>query len=541
MTAPSQRNRFKRSRCRCRKNLQDTQGQFQAHWSLIVVLLCWNLLPFSTPLRAAESPPWLQEGYAHLQSGRYAEAAQRFQAASQANPQDYTAAFFSGVSLNRLGQHEAALRYLSQIIPSETTPVELDFERGWALLGTKQWKEAIAALERYEKATPGRGQTSEFIGRAYFGLEQWDQAETLLKQAVERDNRLQASATYYLAQIAARRGEPQQASALWTALLNDFPNSPLSRAARGSGLKTDGLDDITGLLSAPDASQKPYEFSIRAGGGYNSNVIALGDGIPLPVDISRRSSPLLNFGLSAAYKKAPPAGSRSTWRLGYDFAADIYPSVQSANLQTHFLSFDYGTPIGKKWSGGLRLADQFSFIGGSRFSNQLLLRPALAYRHSDKAATELAYSLTNAKYYFATAAVQDRDGTNHVLGLTHFWRQKRWQLNAGVFHAINGADGADFDFDANGLVLGASHPLGKRSMANFVFSHTRERYDNPNSANGFTAPRRDNRSALALQLTHSLSDSTSFYAQYSFNKASSNIAVFDYKQHVISGGLNYRF
>lgn len=550
MTAPSQRKRFKRSRCLCRKKLFSTRLQFPEVWSVILVLLCSSVLYSNTPLHAADPPPWLQEGYSALQTGRYSEAAQRFQAAAQANPQDITAAFFSGVSLNRLGQHEVALRYLERITgstsatPNSNFPADLEFERGWALLGVKQWNEAIAALERYEKSSPGRGQTSEFLGRAYFGLAQWDKAETFLKQAVERDKRLEASATYYLAQIAAKRGESQQARALWTALMSGFPNSPLSRAARGSGLKTDGLDDITGLLSAPEASSKPYEFSVRAGGGYNSNVIALGDGIPLPVDISRRSSSLLNFGFGAAYKKVPSPGNaadKATWRLGYDFAADMYPSVQSANLQTHFLTFDYGKALKGRWSGGLRLADQFSFIGGSRFSNQVLLRPALAYRHNDRAATELAYSFANANYYFATTAVQDRDGTNHVLGLTHFWRQKLWQFNAGVFQAVNRADGADFDFDGPGVVLGASRPLGKRNMANFVFSHTRERYDNPNSVTGFTTTRRDNRSALALQLTRSLNASTSLYAQYSFNKAASNIAVFDYKQHIISGGLNYRF
>ena len=516
------------------------------HFVFIIAVLMGVAQSAQTQNSQAQSaavPDWLSQGYADLQAGRYAEATRRFQAAAQAEPQNSTAAFFAGISLNRLGNHRAALEHLARITPGETAPPELAFERGWALLGTEQWDKAIAALETYEKTSPGRGQTSEFLGRAYFGLKQWEQAETLLREAIKRDERLGASATYYLAQIAERRGQKQQAGELWAALARDFPNSPLSRAARGGiGSITGGLDDVTGGM-APETTGASYEFLVSAGGGYNSNVIALGDGIPLPTDISRRSSSQVNFALGAAYKKAPITGG-GAWRLGYDFVADTYPSVQGANLQAHLLSFDYGAPLSKRlknWTGGLRLADQLTFIGGSRFSNQIMLRPALAYRHDDQAATELAYGLTLASYAFATPAVQDRDGTNHVLGLTHFRRHKRWQWRAGVFHVFNQAQGADFDFDADGLLLGGSHPLGKQTMMNFVLSHTRERYDNPNSANGFTARRRDNRSALVLQLTHSLNDKASLYAQYGFNRAGSNIAAFDYDQHIVSGGINYRF
>jgi tetratricopeptide (TPR) repeat protein len=484
------------------------------------------------PLRAEASPEsreLVRQGAQTLAQGTFPEALGKFEVAAQADPSDGEAIFFQGVALNRLGRHADALTQLHRALGLGATHPDMEFEVGWSLVALGQWRAAIAVLERYEASAPGRGQTSEFLGRAYLGARDLDRAEAKLKEAIQRDPALRPTALFFLAAVEEARGLPGAARERLGALLRDAPEAPLTRAL---------IEQLSRL--APPPTEKPWSLVVSSSGGFNSNVIALGDRVPLPAGISSKRSGFARFTLNASYD----------WRLaeaatltgGYGLLADVYENVSNFDLLDHFFYLDYRHAFTRDLAVALRLSDELTLVGGSSFRNQVGLRPALSYRLLDWAVTEVAYSFAWSDYFFSVPSVQDRDGITHTVAWINYLLVPGTQLQArlGYFHTWSNADGGDFDYRTNGLVVGLSHPLPWRITGEVSYTRTFDRYDNPNSlagATGFGFRRKDDVDTITVQLVRPLLESLRVYARYDFITADSNIQFFNFKQHVWSFGF----
>jgi tetratricopeptide (TPR) repeat protein len=171
-------------------------------------------------------------GHADLNAGNYQEAFKKFDAAIKADPNDAEAVYFSGAALNRAGKFEDAISRLQGAFAMGYRQPALAFDSGWALLRLGHWSEAIAQLEFFERNIGGRGKTSEFIGQAYLGLRQYDQAEAKLKEAVQRDADLKPTVLLYLALLERERANPEAAEGYLQALQNEAPDSPIAKAIK---------------------------------------------------------------------------------------------------------------------------------------------------------------------------------------------------------------------------------------------------------------------------------------------------------------------
>lgn len=496
--------------------------------SLVLALGAVSLLP--APASASpESRALVRQGLAAMEARRYEEALRIFEAAERADPADArTVFFFQGAALNRLGRFREALPRLERAAAMGSPHPDLAFETGWALVRLGRWREAIARLEGYEQRRPGRGQTSEFLGRAFLALEELDRAEAHLQEALRREPRLAPTVRLALAALEARRGRPEAARAQAERLLQEAPDSPVARRLRELGVPV-----------TPPPPPKPWQVVVSLSAGYNDNVIALGTDVPLPSDISQKDSAFVRLGLGGAY----------TWRLtgmdsltaAYALQADVYADVSAANLLDQVWSLDYRHAFSAEWAAALRVSDQFTLLDGEAFRNQVTVRPAVGYRLTPWSLVELHYLLAASDYYVDVPPVQDRDGLAHQLGLTGFLAVPgtRLLLRLGAAYTRSEADGADFDAGSVALVVGLSHPLPWQLTADLSYAHTFDRYDNPNSlaGAGFAFKRRDDGNVLSLQLSRPVLPWLRAYVRYDFTLNDSNIAFFEYDQHVVSTGL----
>jgi len=508
-------------------------------WLTAALVVAVTLL--STAAKASpQSFELLQRGTQDLSAGRYAAALKKFDAAAQADGMDAEAPFFQAVALNRMGRNFQAWSRLQQAKTLGVKHPEYAFELGWSLIGLQRWIEAVPQLERFERTNPGRGQTSELLGRAKLALEMYDEASAHFAEALRRDPALGPTVHFYQALLAQRTGKPEAVRGEIQAILQESPNSPTARAM-SQQLAT--LAVIENPPAMGSAAKKPFQLSVSLGGGRNSNVIFLGSGIPLPLDITRQSASFVRATLNTSY----------TWKLenndtltaGYGFQGESYKSLGQANLRDHYVYGDYSHTFNSKWFGALRVSDQYTFIGGNSYRNQVVLRPAVALRHSPRAVTEFSYSHARSNYMFPNAPIQDRDGTTNAVSVSHYFnpRGSRFRFRAGGFYSRNSADGADFDSRSPGLFAGLSHPLGKQAKLDLAYSHTFDRYRNPNSlsAPAFSARRRDNGDALNVQVTHNFNQTLSGYLQFSHSRNSSNLPFFEYRQNVFGGGVVAHF
>jgi tetratricopeptide (TPR) repeat protein len=178
---------------------------------------------------SAESHQLITQGAADLEAQNYAEAQKKFAAASKSDPKDSEAVYFQGAALNRLGRTKEALDQLEQAAKMGFRGVGLTFDTGWALLRLGRWQDAISQLKYFEIVVPGRAKTSEFLGRAYLGLGDYDQAEAKLQEAMRRDPDVAPTALVYLAALEERRGNSQRARQYLETIVRDAPQSPIAR------------------------------------------------------------------------------------------------------------------------------------------------------------------------------------------------------------------------------------------------------------------------------------------------------------------------
>ena len=196
--------------------------------ALAVCLLGFRAMAGASP----QSRQLVLAGHADLNAGKYQEALKKFDAAIKADPNDAEAFYFSGAALNRLGRFEDAIARLQNSFTMGYRQPALAFDSGWALLRLGHWTEALAQLEFFERHIGGRGKTSEFMGQAYLGLRQYDQAEAKLKEAVQRDPDLKPTALLYLALLERERKNPAAAEGYLQALLNEAPDSAIARTLK---------------------------------------------------------------------------------------------------------------------------------------------------------------------------------------------------------------------------------------------------------------------------------------------------------------------
>jgi len=446
-----------------------------------------------------------------------------------AHGQSPEALFLEGSAENRAGRFDAAGQLLRQAQAAGYRDAELRFELGWAAMGSRNWEECIVQLERYEQATPGRGQTSEFLGRCHLALRRPERAEALLKQALERDPRLASTANLLLAQIEQSRGNTQAARTRLESVTS--ADAPAGRALR----------DLAGPPDPVTQPDKPLRVSLSLSVGQNSNVIGLGNTIPLPADISRKSALFRRLSAGASYTRH--VESDTAFTFGYAYLGDRYEDIGGANLRDHYVYADLFHQFDARIAFSLRVSGEFTTLGGARFRDVLSLRPALSYRFSPDAVTELAWSLSQNDYLAATDPAFRRDGDTQALSLVHSFRLRgsNWSGAVGATVASNRTDGSDFNSDSLGFSGTLRYTFPNRIVAALGASLSRDNYRDPNSLSGGAFARADRQHTISAQFTGPLFDKVRWFAQTQSLRNRSNIAFYDYRQSSVTAGVAWDY
>jgi len=492
-----------------------------------VVLLVCSVAAAASP----ESDALKQQGLRALAEGRFAEAGTRFAAAMKADPRDAEAAYLHGAAANRQGQFAAALASLRNAEASGFRDAELDFELGWAHLGSGQAQACVERLERFDAARPGRGQASEFLGRCHLALRQNDQAEARLKQALARDPRLAPTVNLSLAALDQARGRTEAArSRMESAVAAD---APTGRALR----------DLAGPPDPAVQPDKPLRLSLSFSAGHNSNVIGLGNTMPLPADIQRKGSLFTRFSAGASYTHQVEPETSLT--LGYAFLSDRYEDIPGANLLDHYVYADLFTQVTARAAFSLRVSSEFTTLGGSRFRDSLGFRPAFSYRFSDHSVTEFAYSISDNDYRANVAPAFSRDGESQSYSAVHSFqlRGTDWSGAVGATYGRNRTEGGDFVSDSLGASGTLRYAFRNRIVGALGVGVSRDDYANPNSlaGAGFAFARKDEQSNISAQLTGPFNEGMRWFVQAQSLRNTSNIAFYQYKQTTVTGGLAFDF
>lgn len=441
--------------------------------------------------------------------------------------QDAENAFLRGAEANRQGRFAQAETLLLEARALGYRDPELDFELGWAAMGRRQWQRCIERLERFERAVPGRGQTSEFLGRCHLGERRIGQAEAHLREAVRRDPRLAPTVNLSLASIEQARGNAAAVRGRLDAVA--AADAPAGRALR----------DLAGPPDPVVQPDRPLRASASVTTGYNDNVIGLGNTMPLPTDISRKGAWFVRLSAGAAYTHQ--ITSRTAATAGYAALLDRYDGLAGANLDDHFVYGDLVHQASPRLAYSLRLSAELTYLSSRHFRDAYAVRPAVSYRFTGDSVSELSLTHTTSDYKTPVAPAFSRDGDSQVLGAVHSFRLpvRNWSGALGATLGRTRTRGADFSADSVGVSGTLRYTFPNRVVASGGLGISLDDYRNPNTfaGAGFEFAREDRQSVASLLVTGPLRPGLRWYAQAQHVRNDSNIAFYDYTQSSVSAGI----
>lgn len=487
---------------------------------------------------AADVASLLREGGRKSQAGDFAGAEASFAAAIAAAPEDGRGHVLRGYALGQLRRYQEAVDSLQRAQALGIAQPRLLFELGRAAVESGQWRIAADALEAYEARRPGLGVVALLRGRAELGRGDLAAAEDHLNEAIRRDRRHANEAGVQLARVAAARGD--------TAAATD-------RLAEVRAELDSALRRAPGPRSADRAPGKPWSVSVSAGAGYNDNVIGLGDSQPLPGDISRQDAGILQQQAQASYGfRIDPS---STLNVSYGLAAVENLGLSRFNQVDNQITADYARRLTDRVGVALRVGGGHLLVGGDSFRSQIGGRLSAAYRWSDSSITEIAYAYARNDFHIdPVVAAFDRDGHSHGIALSQVFAlpDSGARVLLGIGLGRNQTSGSDFESTGGSLLGAFSVPIPLRiagielvPVAQVSATFAVEDFDNPSvltaATPGGAFARQDRVARITGAVTVPLRQGLDLYIGHAFTHNGSNIAVFDYDQHVVSGGLTVRF
>ena len=507
------------------------------------LLVCWlSAGAYGSP-RSAEL---IDSGGARLGEGDFEQALASFEAAAGEDAADAEAPFFAGVALNRLNRAQDALSRFARAEALGLDHPELPFEKGWSLLMLRRWEEAARQLIRYDAASPGRGQTSEFLGRAYLAMGEYGRAEAALAEALRRDPELSPTVGVYRALLHQRRGDEAAARDELAGLLRGAPDSITGRVVRAR------LDAVP---QSPDGVQRPWELGVSLGWGYNSDARGLAFVRPRNQEtVPEEGSAFARLRVDGAYSPVTTARDRLT--LGYQLQADSYAEQRNdPDLFDQYVYVEHWHALGDKLSATLRVSGNCTLLGEDPYRDQFAAHAGVGWRLRPGLSVQAAYTYAYNDYRYdidvviepppsdADLAAMNADANVHTFTISAAYEVpgSRARVRAGYFHTLNLADGREFDYHADGLFAGVTFAMPWKIAADVFYVRTFDQYDH---ASGTVIPpvtRRDETDGLTVRLSRPLTRNASAYVEYNYNHDDSNIDGYDFNQHVVSSGLVWRF
>jgi len=434
-------------------------------------------------------------------------------------------ALLEGMALNRLGRFDEALAIMGPAVTGDRP--EFVFEIGWAYVGTGQYQKGIKLLTRYDSAFPGRGMTSLLLGQAYGGLHEKEKAAHYFQLAGQRDPALKSTAQLDLARANGTSGPSQGGSGPGNSSRGAWPNSPSKWFWQG------------------DVSQKKsWQVAVSIAGGYDSNVVAQGNGAPLPTGISHQDGGFFYSALEA--HDDLNFGSQDRLRLQYALESRTYDgSLAGFNYLDNYLTANYFHDFNRQWEVSLLAGGEFTYIGGNYYNTSPSVRPTVTFKETTWAATDLGFGYAYNSFNTTSGPVIGRSGPTESILLQQRVQvpDTKLELRAGFSYGWTNSVGTDYVYQSKNVFFGLIYQLPYDTQMQFYYAHEWDAYNNFNSLSPIFPPvrRQDDLNSLNLYLAHPITPWLDVFVRYNFNGDDSNIGFFKYNDSIVMSGVTAHF
>jgi tetratricopeptide (TPR) repeat protein len=491
----------------------------------------------------------ISKGIVEFGRGHYVQAADLFEQARQAAPNDPEAIEYLGQTLLRLKKyHEAEILFHDLTIRQPARP------QAWLGLAISQsqlgkYREALAALDQAQKLDPKNPLVYFYQGVVSHELKSFDQSSALFSRAMALSPDLTPTARYYTGMSYYERGMIDQGQKeIEAAIASGEPESELARIAR----------EILQQRTAVPKGPRPWDLNLSVSGQYDTNVVLLPIGTQPPggtSSISQKDDYRATFYARGEYRPIQTAG----WTAGvtYGFYQSLHQTLTAFDIQDHAPSAFVQHQIGRV-TARLQYAFDYVRVGQDPFLLSHAVQPIITIAESNSLFTQLQFRYQNKDFQDDRFAGNSfRDGKNWLAGVTQYayFANGTGHVRLGYTFDTDRTGGgnpavatpgvqtnADWDYNAHRLSVGLGVPDFWTLKSNFAFDYYLMDYDNPNSFSaGGTTKRRDKIMFFTATIGRPLTDWLSIAAEYNYTRDESNLPVFNYARNIFSLTLSSRF
>ena len=276
----------------------------------------------------------------------------------------------------------------------------------------------------------------------------------------------------------------------------------------------------------------------------------------------------------------PTVGSPTQFKFAYDAAAVIYDgNVFNANSLQQTASASYRRSLFQdSLYIGFAFNDQFSTEHGDPFLNTVDAIPSLEWFMVPQASVEVVYDYTNLEYYIRASQLTNPDADRNTISAKfHYYptphqrgpipdsedvlgdilRQSLTRATVGYAAVFNEANRDDYQYESNRMSLGfegVRYPGLDDVTMDVGYNYEWQRFALPNHDGPLVLAgkqkyvrRNDHLNVITLRTNAHLFDlprhrgTIDTFLQWDLIYDHSNIAVRDFNEFVISGGISYRF
>ena len=410
--------------------------------------------------------------------------------------------------------------------PATAAPTELAM--GIELVQKGAYLEAAALLRKAVNSYPEDAKAAYYLGVALNRSDGGKEAEALLKRALwespeDPDINYELALHYYGKEVTA------EAADYFEQVIELAPGSYHAGQA-SSYLK----------IILERNREKRWGISVLAGLQYDSNVILNGTGMPLPAGYSGQGDLSGLLYLKGSY--TPIKTEKLELSTGYSLYQSLHETLNEFNITQNVfdVSATYHVTPGLKAKGSYLF--EYMLLGGMPYDTAHTLAPSISSTHDKWGTSSADYHYRNTSYRNSAKFSNntDRDGANHMFGLSHLLPVSQALVAWGIYsHDVDLTEVKAWSYQGDRGVLGCRSLLLFGVTGHLSGEVYSKRYRDEDPSYGVR--RRDTQYSVSLSLTKNLSERYSLTFGETLTRNVSNIEVFDYKRAITSLLVNARF
>ncbi len=518
------------------------RGNIMSNKVLILFFVLSFLFGSTANLYAKEN--LIEKGIAEYKAEKYEEALETFIKARQEYPKSSLAAFYLGLTFKQIGNYkESAKNYRDALTltPRINEAYAELIEMLYNLNELKEAKQWIAEAEK-EKVLPAH--IAFLKGLVLTKENNNKEAIEAFTKAKELNRALSQSVDFQIAMIYAKERKLKDARNTLRALINIDPSSELASFAK---------EYETAIAKAIEAHRN-WRFGIGVTYQFDDNVVSKPTGLigtPTVDNISGQRDSAITSTFRMDY--SPMLSGPWSFTVQYNAVGTNYFHSYEYDVMAHSIA---AVPIYNFQNGALSMPVSYShmWLNEQEYMHLTSIKPSLNLQifpgHIGQ--FSIGYGKREMLKYSAGADPnEDRDGNLYsaLIGYVYPFKEGKGIFSVKYEYSKDDTQGRNWDNKSDKIGTSILYPLMNKVNLSLAGDMTLQHYKNIHTVSGtgtngypnVPTKRRDKIYNASGGVIYELLKGLSLSINYSYTRADSNFAIYDYKKNIYSFGVGYSF